>query len=187
MTLLAGFEILLYLHSGQEDALLITTIANRNHLQTEDLLGVLMNFLPLRVDLAGDPDGRTILRQVRDVTLEAYEHQDLPFARMLQELPPDRRTLEGLSPVGFVLQNAPTSGVDLPGLGIRSLEVWNGTAKRDLIVILADDGRTMIASAMYRSSVYDREAIRRVLAHYENVLEDLVADPGRRLSGFRLR
>jgi len=130
---------------------------------------------------------RCVLRRVRDVTLEAYEHQDVPFVRLLQELPPGRQTHNELAPVGFMLQNAPVPDVDLPGLRIHPFEIENGTAKRDLVPIVTETGETLTISAVFRVDLFARETVGRLLAQYERILEDLVSDPGRPLSGFCLR
>jgi non-ribosomal peptide synthetase component F len=187
MTLLAGFEIFLHLHTGQEDVALTTNIANRNRIETEGLLGLFMNVLVLRVNLAGDPDGRTLLRRVREVTLGAYDHQDLPFVRVLEELRPGRETVHNeLFPVGFVLQNAPLPAVNLPGLEVRPIEVENGTAKRDFILIVGESERELTTVATFRNDLFDRETVGRMLAQYEGILDDLATNPDRPLSGFRL-
>ena len=90
MVLLAAFDALLARHTGQDDLVVGTPIANRNRLETEGLIGFFINTLVLRLDLAGDPPFRDLARRARAATLEAYAHQDLPFERLVEELAPER-------------------------------------------------------------------------------------------------
>ncbi len=187
MTLLTGFEILLHLYSGQEDILLTTPIANRNRIETEGLLGLFINALVLRMDLSGDPDVRTLLHRMREVTLGAYAHQDFPFVRLLEELLPEHvQNHNAPFPVAFVLQNAPVSLRDLPGLQIRPLEIESGTAVRDFLLMVVEGRESLEAVVKFRTDIFDRETVRRMLVQYERILTALVADPGRKLSTFRL-
>ena len=103
MTLMAAFNALLARYSGQDDILLGVPIANRNHLASEDLIGNLVNTLPIRTDLSGDPTFRELLRRVRSTLLDAYAHQDMPFDQLVQELQPERYTSH--SPLIQVLVN----------------------------------------------------------------------------------
>jgi non-ribosomal peptide synthetase component F len=88
MTLLAAFQILLYRYSGQDDIIVGTPIANRNRQEIEPLIGFFVNSLVLRSDLVGNPSFRELLKRVREVTLGAYAHQDLPFEKLVEELQP---------------------------------------------------------------------------------------------------
>ena len=118
MTLLAAFQTLLYRYSGQDDISVGTPIANRNRRQTEGLIGFFVNTLVLRARLHGQ-DGagmsfRSLLRQVRDTALEAYDHQDLPFEVLVEGLRPERSTSHTpLFQVMFALQNAPVGSLQI--------------------------------------------------------------------------
>jgi non-ribosomal peptide synthetase component F len=110
----------------------------------------------------------------------------MPFVRLLEELRPGRAaTHNELFPVGFLVQNAPVPAFDLPGLSLRPVEVENGTAKRDFILTVVEGEEEMTLGATFRTDVFDRATVRRLLAQYADVLEDFVTDPGRPLSAFR--
>ncbi len=187
MTLLAAYDIFLHLHTQEEDLPITTNIANRNRIETEGLLGLFTNVLVLRTSLDGDPDGRTILRRVREVTLQAYAHQDYPFASLLEELSPGNgQAYRELFPVGFVLQNVTAPISDLPGLEVQPLGVESGMASRDFIMIAVERERGMEVGILFRADIFLRETIGQMLAQYENLLAALVSEPERRLSGFHL-
>ncbi|WP_152565306.1 condensation domain-containing protein, partial [Caballeronia glathei] len=108
-------------------------IANRTHAQIEPLIGLFVNTLVLRADLSGTPSLRELLAQVRDTTLAAYAHQDLPFEKLVEALAPVRDTSRtALFQVMFVLQNAPMEALALPGLTLEVLPAAEAGAKFDL-------------------------------------------------------
>ncbi|MEL7227099.1 MAG: condensation domain-containing protein, partial [Cyanobacteria bacterium J06576_12] len=109
MTLLAGFKTLLYAHTGQPDMMVGTDIANRNRAEIEGLIGFFVNLLVLRTDLSGNPSFQDLLHRVRNVALDSYAHQDLPFSQLVQTLQTDARRGDStpLVQVLFVMQNAP--------------------------------------------------------------------------------
>ncbi|HZF08057.1 MAG TPA: amino acid adenylation domain-containing protein, partial [Thermoanaerobaculia bacterium] len=187
MTLLAGFEILLHLESGLDDVLLTTPIANRTRVETESLLGLFFNTLVLRVNLSGDPDVRALLGQVREVTLAAYAHPDVPFVRVLAELLPGHERDHNVPfPVAFVLQNAPVPVDRLPGIEVRPLAIESGTAVRDFLLMVVEGGEGLEAMVKFRTDVFERATVDRMLARYQEILAALIADPERKLSSFRL-
>jgi amino acid adenylation domain-containing protein len=182
MTLLAAFKALLGRYSGQDDVAVGSVIANRNLGAIEGLIGFFVNTLVLRTDLSGDPPFSELLGRVRDVTLEAYAHQDLPFDRLVEALQPERDPSRSpLFQVLFVLQNAPAA-TELPGLTVTWTEVDTGTAKCDLTVQMwdADDG--LLGAVEYNTDLYDTATIARLLGHFRVLLEGVAADPARRLS-----
>jgi hypothetical protein len=133
MTLLTGFQTLLHRYTEQEDISVGSPIAGRNRTELESLIGFFVNTLVLRVDLSGNPTFRELLRRVRDVSLGADAHQDIPFEKLVEELHPQRDF--GSTPlfqVMFVLQNATKQELDLRGLSLTSLEAKGETAKFDL-------------------------------------------------------
>ena len=187
MVLLAGFEALLHRYTGRDDLWIGTPVANRSRLETEDLLGFFINTLVLRTDLAGDPAFRTLLARVREVTLAAYDHQDLPFDRLVEELRPERSLgYQPLFQVLFALQNTPRAVVDPSGLELEPLPVHNGTSRFDLVVSLEEgpkEGDTGFTAVIESSAdLFDRPTVLRLAGHLAAVLESAAADPDRPLS-----
>ncbi|WP_342781545.1 amino acid adenylation domain-containing protein [Amycolatopsis rhizosphaerae] len=185
MTLLAAWAAVLSRYSGQDDLVLGTPTAGRGRPELEDLVGLFVNTLALRVDLTGDPTFRELLGRVRETTLDAYAHQELPFERLVEELRPERELSHSpLVQILFVLQNAPLGGGGAwPGLRLRAFadQVPGSTAKFDLTLSMreADDG--LHANVEYNTDLFDRETIERLLGHYRALLEGALADPCRRV------
>lgn len=183
MTLLAVFKTLLYRYMGQNDIIIGAPIANRNHIEIEGLIGFFVNTLVLRTDLSGNPSFRELLRRVREVALEAYAHQDLPFEKLVEELQPARDLSHTpLVQVWFVLQNTSGQALELPGLTVSPLEVNTETAKFDLSLSLADTEQGLFGTLDYKADLFDPTTIKRMVGHLRALLEGIVADPEQRLS-----
>lgn len=183
MTLLAAFQALLRRYTQQDDLLVGAPIAGRNQIETEPLIGFFINTLVLRTSLAGNPTFRELLRRTRDVTLEAYGNQDLPFEKLVEVLQPDRSpSYLPLVQVAFVLQNASNQEVRLPGLSLSWIEATTETAKFDLTLSIDELESGLVASMEYSTDLFEGATITRLLAHYRNLLEAIAANPGLRLS-----
>ena len=183
MTLLAAFQTLLHRYSGQEDIAVGTPIAGRTRSETEGLIGFFVNTLVLRSDLSANPTFRELLARVRKVALEAYEHQDLPFEKLVEELHPDRDLSRSpLFQVMFAHQNVPRQTFELPGLTVSPVEINNDTAKFDLSLYTRDETQGLKASLEYNTDLFDAATVKRLLGHFEVLLEGIVANPDQRLS-----
>ncbi len=187
MLLLAAFALLLAHYSGQDDLVIGTPIANRRHTEVEGLIGFFVNTLALRVRLAGNPSFRQLLALVREVTLGAYTHQDVPFEKLVEELAPGRHLDRSpLFQVMFVLQNAVSIDPHLADLTLTPLDSQHITARFDLTLMMADTNDGLQATFEYNTDIFDNTTIRRMQAHFQTLLEQAVAQPERQLNQFSL-
>ena len=182
MILLAAFQALLHRYSGQADIAIGTPIAGRNRTETEGLIGFFINTLVLRTDLSANPSFAELLGRVRDVALNAYSNQDIPFEKLVEELNPQRSLSQTpLFNILFAAHSLATPSSELPGLSQRPYEVFNGAAKCDfyLSVITRETGLTLRAE--YDAELFEPATVERMLRHYRTLLETLVADPAVRI------
>ena len=178
MTLLAGFQTLLYRYTGQTDLVVGTPIANRTRGETEALIGFFVNTLALRSRLNGAAGFRELLRQVRETTLAGYQHQDVPFERIVEELQPELSlSLTPLFQVMLALQNADVPELDLPGLRVSPVTQKALTAKFDLLLVVVEGNESMSLHAEYSTDLFSAATIQRLLRHLLTLLQSIVADP----------
>ncbi len=183
MVLLAGFQALLGRYTGQHDVAVGSPIANRTRSELEQLIGFFVNSLVLRTDLSGDPSFRSLLARVREVTLGAYAHQDLPFERLVEELQPERDPARNpLFQVMFALQNAPARPPELLGLTVSSFELDVRTTRFDLELYLWEDAGRLNSLLVYDTDLFEAATAESLLRQFRTLLEGMVADPERRLS-----
>jgi amino acid adenylation domain-containing protein len=178
MVLLTCFHALLARYSGMDEVLVGSPIANRKRIELEPLIGLFANTLVLRADLSGDPTFRSLLDQVRETCLAAYENQDLPFEQLVELLQPPRDM--GRSPIFdamFVLQNAPAPKRSLPGLSIDAVEVETATSLFDLTLALTESGGILRGGIEYNTGLFEPATIARLARHYCRLLEAAVAAP----------
>jgi amino acid adenylation domain-containing protein len=182
MTLLAGFKILLHRCSGQEDIVVGSPVAGRPRSEVEPLIGLFTNSLVLRTDLSGNPTVAELLGRVREVALGAYDHQDLPFEKLVEELKPQRnRSYLPLFQVMLVLQNAPSSKIQIPGLGVQRMDLHTATAKFDLILSWEEIDDNLIGTLEYSTDLFDAATIQRMLYQLRRLYQGMVDDPRRRI------
>lgn len=198
MTLLAAFQTLLYRYTGQGDIAIGSPIANRHRSELEGLIGFFVNSLVMRVShLSDNPTFRELLAQVRNVALEAYKYQDLPFEKLVEELDPDRDLSRNpLFQVAFALQNAPIQPLKLPGLTLQPAPLESGSTRFDLEVHLwestqglqslwqSQEGLSGFIS--YSTDLFDRNTIARLVGHFHTLLEGIIANPDSRISDLPL-
>ncbi|HEU4452036.1 MAG TPA: amino acid adenylation domain-containing protein, partial [Longimicrobium sp.] len=187
MTLLGAFQVLLSKYGGSEDVVVGSPIAGRTRREVEELIGFFVNTLVLRTDLSGDPSFREVLRRVREVTLGAYEHQEVPFEKLVAELQPERSLSHSpLFQVSFTAQNAGGGGGALPGLKVGGVNAAMEIAKFDLSLTLAATPQGLRGALNYSTDLFERGTIDRMLGHLERVLEQVAADADVRLSRLEL-
>ncbi|MEH1940522.1 MAG: condensation domain-containing protein [Nostoc sp.] len=178
MTLLAAFNTLLYRYTNQEDILIGSPIANRNRSEIEQLIGFFVNTLVLRSNLSNNPSFRYLLQRVKEVTLDAYTHQDLPFEKLVAELKLERNLNHTpLFQVWFVLQNTPTYNLELPGLKLSFLEVESVMVKHDLKLDLAETPEGIKGFFEYKTDLFDATTIARMAELFIKLLTIIVEQP----------
>ncbi|WP_147206404.1 non-ribosomal peptide synthetase, partial [Segetibacter aerophilus] len=184
MTLLAAFEVLLYRHSGQSDICIGTPIAGRQQQELEGLIGFFVNTLALRNQLNEDGSFIELLQQVRATTLEAYEHQDLPFEKVVDAVMNQRdMSRSPLFQVMFILQNAP----DVPTLQLGDVElsskgIDHNTSKFDLTFLALETKQGIQGTVEYCTDLYSQQTIERLIIHFKELLNSIVKSPKQKIS-----
>jgi amino acid adenylation domain-containing protein len=183
MSLLAAFQCLLYRYTEHDDVAVGSVIANRNQIQIERLIGMFANTIILRTDLSGDPKFSEVLRRVRQVTLDAHRHQDLPIEEILQALQAsrsiDRNTL---FQVMFILQNPSPGAPAFPGLSVNFLDVDPGIARVDLLLELTEADERLGGWLEYSTDLFEAATVARMAEHLQTLLEAIIANPEERIS-----
>ena len=177
MLLLAAFQVLLYRYSGQQDIVVGSPIANRQRAELESLIGFFANTLVLRAQIDDNDSVTTLLQKVKRLALEAYEHQDVPFEQVVDALQPERSlSYTPLFQVMFVLQNAPMAPPQLSGLTLTPLVPETVTSKFDLTLSMEETNQGLMGRWEYNSDLFEAATIERMSAHFETLLQAMVAD-----------
>ncbi|MCX4718319.1 amino acid adenylation domain-containing protein [Streptomyces virginiae] len=183
MVLLAGFQALLARYTGQADITVGSPIAGRDRTELEPLVGFFVNTLVLRTDLSGDPAFGELLGRVRRTALAAYEHQDVPFDRLVEELRPERDLSRNpLFDVLFQLHPEQLAALPLDGVEVESLDTSNGTAKFDLSLAMTEHPDGLTGTVQYATDLFDRATVERFGAHYLRLLAGAAETPDAPLS-----
>lgn len=185
MILLANFAGLLYRYTGQPEVIIGTPVAGRNWTETEKLIGLFLNTLPLRLNLSGNPSFRQLLRQVRAVALESLDHQDVPFELLLEELQVERDlSRTPLFQVMFNMLNYEDqrTNIELPGLTIDVEEILEHSSKYDMTLYVKEVSGTIRLNLVYNADLFDAARMSSLLGHYRLLLEGVVSDPERPVS-----
>ena len=193
ITLLTAFKILIYRYTQQEDIAIGSPIANRNRSEIEGLIGFFVNSLVLRTQVSGTLTFRELLHRVKDISLAAYAHQDLPFEKLVEELHPERNLNQNpLFQVVFAIQNAPMQPLELPGLTLKPQQLDIGTTRFDLEFHLwertqgnnlwVDSSQGIGGLIIYSKDLFNESTINRMLGHFQTLLESIVKHPEQRIS-----
>ncbi|ACB52418.1 peptide synthetase [Crocosphaera subtropica ATCC 51142] len=182
MVLLAAFNVLLHRYTHSEDIIVGSPIANRNRSEIEGLIGFFANTLALRSHLSGTMTFVQLLQQVRETTLGAYSHQDLPFEQLVDALQPERDlSYTSLFQVMFVLQNIPMQSLELPGLSLQSVKPESTTAKFDLTLFMTETAEGLIGTFEYNTDLFEDSRIRRLAQHFQTLITGIIANPQQQL------
>jgi hypothetical protein len=183
MTLLAAFGIFLHRYSGQEEMIIGTAVAGRARPETEGLIGVFINMLPIRVDLQGSPSYREALSRVREVILRGYAYQEVPIENIIDELKVERQARQApLFQVAFGVQNLPEEDTQLPNLELRPFSLDHDVARYDLTVWVEETAEGLRISWTYRTDIYDVVMITRMHKHFERLLLSIIKQPDMRIN-----
>ena len=182
MTLLTAFKVMLGRCCRSEDIVVGTDVANRLRSEIEGLIGMFVNQVVLRTDLSGNPTFKELLWRVRDVALQAYAHQELPFDKLVEAVKPDRELAQNpLFQVMFGFQNAPTHSIELPGLTIGRMGIDNKTSVFDLSLYMTRQGGNLIGSMRYNTDLFEPETIGRMLDAFKFIIQTVVNNTDVRL------
>jgi amino acid adenylation domain-containing protein len=186
MVFAAALQALLSRYSGQHDLIVGMGVANRRREELESLVGFFVNTLALRTDLSGNPSFRDLLARVKEGTLGAYSHQDLPVERLLEVLDLDRSLSHSpLFQVMLFFQNFPAQQIELQGMTLSAVEpgtVGAGTARTDLTVFAGEENDGLTMHLEYATDLFDAATIEAFAGHLAELLRSVVADPSRKLS-----
>ncbi|MCB0167720.1 MAG: amino acid adenylation domain-containing protein, partial [Anaerolineae bacterium] len=183
MTLLAAFKTLLFRYSGQTDLVVGSPIANRTRPELESLIGFFVNTLPFRSDLSGDPTFLALLDQIKQTSQDAYEHQALPFERLVDAVQPERHLSHSpLFQVMFIWQNMPQPALSLPGLEISPLTVQFPIAKFDLTLTMEPTEQGLVGIWEYNTALFEPATIERMSGHFQTLLAAIIDNPDRSIA-----
>jgi amino acid adenylation domain-containing protein len=184
MVLLSALKALLHRYSGQTDIVVGAPVAGRNNRGTEDLIGFFVNTIVFRDDLGGDPTFAELIRRVRGTVLDVFEHQELPFDRIVEAVQPRRDASYGpLYQTVFSLQNTAIPRLELDRLQVNSYYVDNGTSQTDLVMFGGmSEGLLGILLFEFNTEILDESTMQRLQRHFVTLLSEGVADSSRRLS-----
>ncbi|MEV7924169.1 amino acid adenylation domain-containing protein [Kitasatospora sp. NPDC088779] len=183
MVTLAAWQAVLMRHSGQQDVVVGVPTAGRDRPELAGLVGMFVNSLVLRSDLSGDPTFGELLGRVRETSLGALAHAQVPFERLVRELRPDRDLSHApLYQVQFGYRNVPAPDIALPGVTVELVELDNGLCRTDLSLELARDGELTAGVCEFSGDLFDDDTVRTLTEALQRVLARGAADPGLRLS-----
>ena len=169
---------MLYRYTGQEDIVVGSPIAGRTRVETENLIGFFVNTLALRTDVSGNPTFQQLLARVRDVTLGAYAHQELPFDRLIEELHPERSLSHlPLTRLMFVVQHDLLQRMEWPGLNLEFEEPSSETAKFEATFVIQEIAEELYVKVEYNTDLFDEVTITQMIIHYQTLLEAVVSSP----------
>ncbi|HTN88778.1 MAG TPA: amino acid adenylation domain-containing protein [Sorangium sp.] len=180
MTLLAVFKVLLARRSGQDDIVVGSPVANRTRPETESMLGLFINILPLRTHLDGNPSFVEALERVRRVASDAFDDQEVAFARLVDEAQANRTlSYHPIVQVLFALHNVRLPKIELRGLTVTPLEIDSGMARFDLSLVMEEVDRGLSGVWEFNADLFDVATIQRMAESFEELVRGIVANPAR--------
>ena len=178
MTLLTAFNVLLSRHTGQDDIIIGTPIAGRSKGVTENLIGLFLNSLALRTDLSNNPSFEQLLEQVRETTLNAYAHQDVPFEKLVAEINPERSLVRHpIFEVMLNFVNLPNTQTAIPALDVRRIKPGNGGSKFTMTLYVRETGNQLYVNLVYQKVLFKAERMEEFVRQFQCLLEQVVLNP----------
>jgi len=178
MTLLSIFKTLMHRYSGQDQITTGTPIANRTQSVTESLIGFFVNTLVLKADFSSVTDFRSLLKQIREMTLQAYAHQDLPFEKLVDALQHERDMSHSpLFQAAFIMQNMEIGSLKLPDLSLHPFEAENSISKYDLTLNAAETDSGIECHFEYNTDLFLESTIQRMMHHFQLLTAALLENP----------
>lgn len=183
MIILSAFQTLLYRYSGQTDIFTGTVVANRNRKEVENLVGSFMNTLVLRTNFEGEPSFIDVLRRVKQMTLDAYTYQGMPFDKLLEKIKPERdASMTPLFQVMFIMQNTEKVELELPELKMQQLDFESSMAPFDLRLQLTETENGLKGGFDYSSALFKPSTLKRISEHLLNILEYAANEPDKNVA-----
>ena len=177
VTLLAAFQTMLHRYTGVDDIMIGTPVAGRTRVETEGLIGLFVNTLAIRGDLAGDPTFRELLRRTREFAFEAYAHQDLPFDMVVESIHPQRNlSYPPIFQVTFQVRNYPLEDTQVAGLEVEEIDFDSGVAPFDLSFEVTEKAGRLFCKLIYNVDLFERATIARMAGHFETLIGGIVND-----------
>jgi amino acid adenylation domain-containing protein/non-ribosomal peptide synthase protein (TIGR01720 family) len=183
MALLGAFYVLLHRYTGDEQLCVGTPIAGRKTKEVEQLVGLFVNTLVMKVELGGGQSFREVIGRVREVALGAYGHQELPFEMLVEHLQPERSLSHSpLFQVMFSVESIPRETLNIADLKIDPLEIDPRTAKFDLSLDIVDRGQTLTGVFQYNNDLFDAATVQRMIKHFARLIEGIATGPDSAIS-----
>lgn len=187
MTLLAAFNVLLHRYSRQDDILIGTPVANRNLPEIENLIGVVINTIVLRTNVEDNPAFKKLVKRIKNISLEAYAHQELPFEKLVEELKPKRDlSRTPIFQVVFNLQNAPMPNLKIKGLEIQPLEIDRSVSQFDITLMVTKSQDEYNCTVEYNTDLFTSATIKRMFYSFQLLLDHALAEPDCCISKLKL-
>ncbi len=178
MTMLATFGTLLHRYTGQEDVSIGSPIAGRNRAEIEGLIGFFINTVVLRTNFSGHPSFRSLLSRVRQMALDAYAHQDMPFEKLVEELQLERDTSRNpLFQVWFNMLNLNDIQLELPGLDVAAIAMPEAASKFDLTLYVKEQTDLIQLELVYNTDLFAPERMMEMLSQFHHLLIQVVENP----------
>ncbi|MET3130772.1 amino acid adenylation domain-containing protein [Oxalobacteraceae bacterium GrIS 1.11] len=175
--LMAAWVALLHRYTGQQEVVVGTSTANRNKREAQEVMGLFINTLAIRVEVDGGQSARALLDQVSAVCQEAMRHQDVPFEKLIKEINPPRNLhLHPIFQVMFVYQNVPAM-YEVPGMQLELLKIDYQASKFDLSLWAEEINEDLVLTLYYSSDLFEAETAQRILLHYQALLDSMLSEP----------